>query len=102
MVRRRRPAPAPNIRWRKPVTTQKGTRWPPPSSRQIDRLHPVKLRGELESYGVQELLLFTDNGKVVLTIVGNQGTLSIPMPEATAIWLMENIEDTLDELAEAT
>jgi hypothetical protein len=64
-------------------------------------MHPLKLRGQMQNYGLEELQLFAEEGNVVLSVVGEHGTLCIPMPEATAAWLADNILDTLDELAEA-
>jgi hypothetical protein len=64
----------------------------------INRLHPIRLRGQLASYGVQELQLFAENGEVVLSVVGDQGSLCLPLPYETANWLVDAIMDTIDEV----
>jgi hypothetical protein len=70
----------------------------PTAQDRINRLHPIRIRGQLQSYGVQELQLFAENGDVVLSVVGDQGSLCLPMPEKTANWLVDAIMDTIDEL----
>ena len=42
-------------------------------------------------FGLHKLLLFTDKGKILLTVVGERGVLSTPMPEGTALKLAQGI-----------
>jgi len=56
----------------------------------IDQLQPLLIKGQ-HRLGLREVLVFTDTDQIMLSLVGHQGTVNVPLTRKLAAALVQRL-----------
>jgi hypothetical protein len=57
----------------------------------IDQMRPLLIKKDQPRFGLKEVLLFAENDRLVLSLVGHHGTVSIPLSRKAAATLAHKL-----------